>query len=381
MRNFTYFLFDSFDPDDVKYPADDPRLVLNGDADAVLNAVMDAPMCTYDDLCNRFPKSYVDSLIHIGLLQVEDGRIRLDCPVLVQEDAAYLQHCFSAYIARMADSLEVHRDEFYSLAKKIDNGFSPEVNLYHLLCGAVFDGQFFDRLSDARVVTTSKLHPSGLDYLIVAYEKTPELDRLSQRLLCSYNRFSDGTRTLQSFGDAEGDRVDFYRFATQKHRGNIPQNLKDIEEIWDKLRNVRERILPETQRFVETGHCEDDCHRLLTAFGYIQNDKVAVPVYKQAHLPFMEQMEQLTAQCIFEDMQAALTAPEVFRPIFCVGRGAAVGEVANELYHIVFGQINELLVERHFVAAPQWYEGQGRYLKSIELMQAQLPEYAAAGGQ
>jgi len=75
-----------------------------------------------------------------------------------------------------------------------------KTNLYHLLCGAVFDGSLFDYLSKHNQLVTSRFHSSGIDYIITVYEKCPELDSFSNHLLCSYNRFSDGTRALQSFG-------------------------------------------------------------------------------------------------------------------------------------------------------------------------------------
>lgn len=42
-------------------------------------------------------------------------------------------------------------------------------------------------------------------------------------------------------------------------------------------------------------------------------------------------------------------------------------EVANEVYHMIFGMLNEELVSRGFVQMPDFHVGEGRYLKSIEL--------------
>lgn len=371
MRKFAYFLYDGFEPDEVKKPEDDPRLVLNGEADGILSEIVETPCgrCNYGELCSGFSKSQVDSLIHIGLLSAADKFVFLDAPVIVREDALHLRRCFSDYTAQMAQTLMQHREEFFALAREIENGFPPEVNLYHLLCGASFDGSFFEHISDSGVVTTSRVHPSGLDYLIIVYEIDPKLDRLSRELLCSYNRYSDGHRTLQSFGDADGDRRDFFRFAMQKYQGKVPQSLKDVERIWDAvgMGDIRKKILGEAEQFAETGRCEENCRRILTEFGYIKKGKLAVPVYRKKNIPVIEKLERLTERCISEKMKEVLTAPEVLAPLRCVQWGVPTGEVANELYHIVFGQLNELLVEEKFVARPRRFEGQGRYLQSIEL--------------
>lgn len=253
MRKFIYFLYDCFDSDEVSSPYDDPRLILNGGTDEILATIVDSPVgtCRYEALCGQFSKERLDMLIHIGLLSEHSGFVFLDSTVIVHEDAGYLSTCFSSYISRMADILTERKERFYHLANQIQNGFSPEVNLYHLLCGATFDGQFFDYLCEENVVTTSRIHSSGLDYLIIAYEIAPELDQLSKKLLCSYNRYSDGRRALQSFGDADGDRVDFFRFSMKKLQNNVPNNLTHIESIWDSVGtdDIRGQILDEAKRF------------------------------------------------------------------------------------------------------------------------------------
>jgi hypothetical protein len=40
-------------------------------------------------------------------------------------------------------------------------------------------------------------------------------------------------------------------------------------------------------------------------------------------------------------------------------------ETANELWHQIFGAANEYLVKEEFVEAPNFLEGEGRYLRSI----------------
>lgn len=372
MRQFTYFLYDCYDPEEVKNPADNPRLVLNAGADQVLTAVIDASgrTCQYDTLCRRFSKEHINSLLHIGLLRANGDLISPGCPVFTKENSEHLSSCFSEYVSRMADSLIQHKTAFYQLAGKLENGFSPEVNLYHILCGAILDGDLFGVLSDNGVVTTSHVHPSGLDYLIIAYENCPELDKLSKKLLCSYNRFTDGKRALQSFGDADGDRVDFFRFSMQKRKGTVPEHLKHIEQLWDQLeaRDHRQLILNEVQRLVETGECTEPVKNLLSEFGYLRNGEIAVPVYTTSHTSIIQQMEQLTEQCILKEMETALTAPNVLLPLQCLENGVPVGETANELYHLVFGQLNEVLVKKGFAAKPEVRPNEGRCLKSIELM-------------
>lgn len=258
----------------------------------------------------------------------------------------------------------------FQLANCFGNGFPPEVNLYHILCGAILDGCFFEYISKRGLVSTSRLHRSGLDYLTIIYEQTPALDSFSKELLCSYNRFSDGLRSLQSFGDADGDRVDFFRFMCQKRLETLPATLTKIGALWDSLASddKKKQLLDEAQRFIETGTCDHMCYLLLSFFGYIKDGKIAVPIYVKEHQALMAALEQLTEECIYEDMKCLLTMPEIISPLLCSKHGVNQKEIANELYHIVFGQLNEELVACGFVAQPNRYPKEGRYLQSIEIM-------------
>jgi hypothetical protein len=42
-----------------------------------------------------------------------------------------------------------------------------------------------------------------------------------------------------------------------------------------------------------------------------------------------------------------------------------IKEIANELWHQVFGSINEYLVEKNFFERPNYIDGQGRFFQSI----------------
>ncbi|MBP3700840.1 MAG: hypothetical protein J6I64_03030 [Lachnospiraceae bacterium] len=237
MRTFDYFLYGNYDACQVRCEQDDPRRVLNSSTDSILTEVVQLPptTCNYEKLCLRHGQEVVNHLIHIGLLRLNGQAVLLDAPVIVQEDTADLQTCF------------------------------------------------FNGISERDIVATSKIQKSGLDYLIIVYERSEELDRFSRELLCSYNRFSDGTKTLQSFGDSAGNRKDVFRFLCQKRLGQVPESMQEIEAVWDSIdsNSIRDVLLTETHRLIETGQCDESCHRLLSLFGYVRDGSVVVPVYKK----------------------------------------------------------------------------------------------------
>lgn len=53
--------------------------------------------------------------------------------------------------------------------------------------------------------------------------------------------------------------------------------------------------------------------------------------------------------------------------ITAVSHGVPFAEIANELYHILFGSVNEELTVRGIVPSPLFRQGEGRYLKCIEI--------------
>lgn len=370
MRKFSYYFYENFDADALKGSEDNPRALCNGTANEALSFVLNFTpgSCGYDALCEKISRERTEALLNMGLLRKENRSIFLNCAVFTAEDLPVLKQCFHDDIFHMAELLDERRDSYTALVQKILNGFSPAENLYHLLCASVFDGSFFDYLSSAKVVSTSKIQPNGLDYLLTVYEDTPELNMFSNRLLCSYNRFTDGKRALVSFGDADGNRKDFYRFARQRELRTVPACLREIEELWSAADSPRfkETLLDSVEALALEGSCREDHRRLLELFGYVTGNRIVVPVFQKDSLAVMEELEELTEDLLGDAMKTALTGDAASR-LLCAQHGVPSAEIANELYHIVFGKLNEELVSRGFVARPNSYPGEGRFLKSIEL--------------
>lgn len=213
MKHFTYFLFENFDPDREADHPGNPRRILAAPADALLSRAAEFPplACPAALLREEFGGEAVDRLTDAGALREADGVLAYDTPVFLAEDAPILERFSADAAAPLADRLWAIREKLWDAAGAVRNGFGPERNLYHILCGMIFDGRFFDWLDRRQAVAVSRLHPGGLDYLSVIYEACPALQKFSDGMLCSYNRLTDGETSLESFGDADGDRFDLYR--------------------------------------------------------------------------------------------------------------------------------------------------------------------------
>lgn len=371
MREFEYFLFENFDADAQANNPLNPRNFLNKDADAILSEIAQHPAgtCSYQNLCNQFGKYNVHRMMEGGILRPNGKGILFDCPIFLQEDAAVLHREIASKAAVLTNLLESGMEQIEICCSRIDNGFPVEQNLYHILCGRVFDGDFFEYLCGRGALATSRQHSSGLDYLNVIYEKCDDLQALSDRLLCSYNRLVNHQCSLQSFGDAQGNRLDFYRLFRLMEQGNVPAKFKEAEALIQKAYGGADKdaLLSEAATLIRTGRCAPTAMALLEKFGYVQNGAICVPVFVPEYQDPIRQIERIVESCLGEAMSDTLMELAGSTEITAVRHGVNCLEIANELYHILFGSVNEELVARRIVDAPVYIPGEGRYQRCMVL--------------
>ena len=365
-RRFSYFLFENFDAAAAAGNPMAPRSILNPSADGVLAWMADTPPLsrTRTAACDLFSEETVDRLMHAGALREEQGTLFYDTPIFLSGDAEPLAAFCRDAAAGLADRVSTVGTELFRLTDALKNDFSPEINLYHIVCGMCFDGLFLEKLSELGVLANSRMHDSGLDYLSVIYEKCPELDGFSGKLLCSWNRIADETCALQSFGDADGDRLDCYRYFRLRQRGDLPAAFAEVHRY---ARELSESDLLNAVRSAAQGMPADPkAIGALEAFGYLKKGRPCVPVFGKQQLETILKIETLLEDALLEPVRKLLS--DLHRlDITAVRHGVAAEEIANECWHVLFGRINGLLADRGLVAQPPFRSGEGRYLRSIEL--------------
>lgn len=370
MKTFSYFLYENFDADLESENPDNPRRIISTHADAILARVAEfAPLaCPVARLRDEFGTEAVRRLVTAGVFREQGGQIAYDTPIFLAEDVPVLKAFSSAAAIPLADRLWNLRNKLWDTVGVINNGFSPQVNLYHILCGMVFDGFFFDYLGKRGVVAASRTHPSGLDYLSVIYEDCPELTQFSNGLLCSYNRLTDGKIALESFGDANGDRFDLYRCFRLRENGRMPERFKQAGKMLDKLPKGKERnlLLDSARSLLQGNECSEECRAILELFGYAKGGDICVPVFDQTDEPIIIDLAELIKENLYDAVVNTLQKIQTNLEITAARHGVPASEIANELYHILFGAINEELVKRGLTAAPPHKPGEGRYLQCIE---------------
>lgn len=374
MKRFCYFLFENFDAQALAEHPKNPRKFFDKKTDCALTQLVSLPAAASSEVFFQHCRAegisgqQIKEREEVGFFREENGKIYLDCPVICREDIPVIRREFSTIVKLLVEKLEQHTADLYRLTKEQKNGFSEQENLYHLLCGAVFDGSLFDCLEREQAVCTSKQHKSGLDYLITVYEDCMECQSFSDRLLCSYNRFTDGKRSLESFGDANGNRRDFYRFFRMREQGILVPCREEewIRRIESQQGNVREYLLDQTQNLAEGKRIPQQVQSLLKQFGYCNENGICVPVFREDAKQTVEKLTDLVSSLLLGEMIDSVTAAS--RHLSCIRYGVSVEEAANETYHILFGMINEELVSRKIVSTPLSFPGEGSYRKCIWLI-------------
>lgn len=302
----------------------------------------------------------VHALLHIEVLQLKYDRLGLAVPFFVNQDADILKKLSKKVANIIAAELLAYKEQIINIAERIDNGYPVERNLYHILCAYIFDGLMFDYLEENELVTTSCVHNSGLDYLVVLYEDTASLNEYSDMLLCSYNRLIVNEKGFVSFGDSNGNRNDFYRYYRQKE-------LNLLSEKEKKYISCSMETLVETfDRMVDGDQVEPYFVEIYERFGYCLDGKIDVPVYNSHSREIANELYRFIVEIINVHMINALVMIQCETRLSAIAHEVKVKDIANEIYHLIFGEVNEILTKSGLILPPPYVQGEGRYFKSFE---------------
>ena len=138
MRDFNYFLYENDDPDRIACNALNPRKFMNAETSCVLSAILNGSDA--ESVFRVFGREEIDRLVRAGFLRLEAGAVSIAFPFFVEEDAEVLRAYCRHYAAKIADGLAEALSACRRIVQRVENGYAEEINLYHVLCGMVFDG-------------------------------------------------------------------------------------------------------------------------------------------------------------------------------------------------------------------------------------------------
>lgn len=334
--------------------------------------------------------SITNNLQVIDAIEVKDDTYRVKFPILLEEDVIEMEHYINN-IGEIIGKKVIHiKDIIYRKISELrcSRYHSYERILYHVICDEIFDGTAFEFFTERNLFSTSKMQPGNRDYIIVAYEDGHLVEKNSNILLCSSNNYRSAGFTFNSFGDSNGLRKDMFRFfrLTQKsidsastfHNVNKLYNRaldKLNKEIAFECGTLISKISWHNIEYSELSEKEKYAAQFLEELEYISIDeeyntiKVNVPIfYDFEATTVIKEISDIILLDIFPIVKEVFDDFEVnASKLTPVRHGVNIKEIANEVWHQIFGATNEYLVKRGFVAEPSHIDGQGRYLRSVTI--------------
>lgn len=359
LMKFNIYYFENY-PLDTPFDMNNPRYVLSQEEinEILTTIISNKPYSLSID--NFKDKELINQLLHIDVLQSKDNKLALAIPFFIEKDIPMLEKLSKKVASEICSKLINHKEEINKIIEKVNNGFDNQRNLYHLLCGYIFDGLLFDYLEENNLVTTSLLHKSNLDYLVILYEDSELINEYSNKLLCSYNRLIDNSSGFVSFGDSEGNRKDFYRYYRLKELNKLP---KEAEEY---LNYSPSELIKNFNKLIDKENIDKEYLQIFEYFEYTRNHEIAVPIYTQKSYKVASELYQYILTIIKEPIHKALSHIQNETELTCISHQVNTKDIANEIYHLIFGEVNEQLIQNGFVSNPSSIQDEGRYFRCFE---------------
>lgn len=329
----------------------------------------------------------ITSFKEVNFIESKDNRYKINFPVFLEEDLKELDKYLCNIGNQIGDIIIENKAIIYNKIENLSSfsNFSKERLLYHIICDDIFDGTAIDFFGDKDIFCTSKNQPDNRDYLVIGYEEGEEIESHSNRLLCSSNNFRSKSFNFNSFGDANGNRKDMYRFfrKNQKKLEDATDfkelNLAYIKIIENKNREIAEecgnlilKILNSKVQYLELDKKEKDLVDFLKEINYVSLDskngiiKCEVPIFTEDDRVIIKEISSLVLNETLELIRNFFIDFEKGnKNLMTLKHKVDIKEVANELWHQIFGLTNEYLVETGIVEKPIDIKGEGRYLRSL----------------
>ncbi|MDZ4993406.1 hypothetical protein GNF80_10565 [Clostridium perfringens] len=325
----------------------------------------------------------------VNFIESKDNGYKINFPVFLEEDLKELDKCLCNIGNQIGDIIIENKAIIYNKIENLSSfsNFSKERLLYHVICDDIFDGTAIDFLGDKGIFCTSKNQPDNRDYLVIAYEEGEEIEAHSNKLLCSSNNFRSKSFNFNSFGDANGNRKDMYRFFRQSQRKleNATDfkevNLAYIKIIENKNREIVEecgdlivKILNSKVKYMDLDKKEKNLIDFLKEIKYVSLDnkneiiKCEIPIFIEDDKVIIEEISSLVLNETLELIRNFfMDFKKDNKNLTALRHKVDIKEVANELWHQIFGLTNEYLVKTGFVEKPIDIKGEGKYLRSLRI--------------
>ena len=379
MKGFDIFYFENFVGDFDEF---NPRFVMHQPYIKDIISIVgrnDPFECSLDDIKEKLNlkerdfQKCINLLLNVSAIKVENQKLALSFPFFNWNDCKIIKKIVMTKIKTVEEFIEKNRTAFIEKLKVLYPNINQKESLYHLLCGKVFDGSMFNFLEKKGLLSQTFSQKDNRDYMLIGYENDKYCRNFNSELFCSFNHARYKNSSLSSFGNASGDRFDYFRYFRLREKNDlhgkflkVDKDLKNFssEEIIENSLNIL-MAMHEKKKF------EKDLFYInLKRFGYIsEDDVIKVPIfdnYIEKCAQFSDFVFNKIGNLIIQNFDE-IKAEILKSNIICIKHKVSIKQLSNELWHIYFGLLNKCLVDKKIVATPQHFRGEGRYLKCVYL--------------
>ncbi len=342
-------------------------------------------IATLLNLDNVLVNNLLSELKRINAITERNHTYKINFPVFLENDLYHIKDYLQNVAPIIGKKIISIKDLLEKEIRKFScfKNFPNERIMYHIVGDSIFDGYAFSYFSERNLLTQSKKQPGNKDYIIIGYENKPSLSLHSRKLLCSSNNYYHHNITFNSFGDGDGNRKDMFRFLRmfQKCISHFsPYNELNtlyndiITEYNDNFFDICYNIFMKAQKDIivvdSLNKMEKKVLALLCEMRYLEVENkminIVVPIFYTSEAKLIRTIGENVLSTIFEDVKRAFLELERIN-LTSNKHHVERRDIANEMWHQIFGFTNDYLISGGFIQAPDSYEGEGKYLKSITI--------------
>lgn len=312
-------------------------------------------------------------LTNISAIKIKNDKIALNFPFFLDKDCKVIKKIILRHIKDSAKFFENELKSFEDVLKNLFPEIDAKISLYHLLCGKIFDGVMFDYLEKKNLLKQSYPKKHDRDFMLIGYQNSSYCNNFNKELFCSFNHARYKKSSLSSFGNAFGNRLDFFRYYKLREVNKTYGKFNEIDKILNSYSNeeITKNCLSLIERIKQNKKVNNNVFfEALKFFKYVDDKgQIIVPVFSE-YVNKFQKFSKLVFKTLgakIEKELSEITREVINSNISCVKHNVPIDEISNELWHVYFGLLNGRFVQNGFVAEVSHFKGEGKYLKCIYL--------------
>lgn len=344
------------------------------------------------DLASRLNIEEIDiddllsQMEQIDMISKSNNKYSVSFTIFLEKDLSIIDKLTKPIAIKLSEKIIDKKQELMRLVSKIKclDKFGYNRLFYHVIGCDILDGTALKEFADFGIFKISKPQVGERDYILIGFEKNEKVSKFSEKLLCSCNSFNTSHVNFLSFGDENGNRQDIYRFFRQvnsylnKVTENKELNLSYIriierhnKHLAQQCAEVIKKIIGDEKSIAFYSNEEKETVKFLEKLQYVKLDelgiiRIIVPVFDDADDKIIGEVSNFLLNILKTEVDHEFSKlKRKIRNLSSVLHGIDEKEIANELWHQVFGNINEYLVKEGFFSMPEYKIGEGRYFQAL----------------